>query len=146
MANITIKQLKPIQGILRIKHPILKTKVLDVNTGLETEESVDIFPLPDGTEGPLELYLVGRNSKQWADFMKSLKSVGADQKDIFSKISDEAHIFVSSLIVGWLNNGAIDEPYSPEAALDLISKPENIWIIEQIQSFLLDESHFFLTT
>lgn len=139
MAKIQIETLKPQIGTLRIKHPVL-TKINE--DGIE--EPIDLFPLPDGTEGPLELYVVGRNSQQWFDFMKKLKDMGGDSKDILSKISNEAHEFVSSLIVGWKDNGALDTKYSKEEALSLVKNPENIWIIEQLQVFILNETNFFL--
>ena len=75
-----------------------------------------------------------------------MKSTGASKEELFSRISDEAHEFVASLITGWKDNGAIDEVYSQEAALSLISNPENIWLLEQLQAFLLDEANFFLKT
>jgi hypothetical protein len=131
MANIQIKELKPQVATVLIKHPI---------TG-ET-----IFDLPDGTKVELKIYMVGRNSKQWLEFMRSLKSnVSTAKEDLFSRISDSATEFVASLIVGWSNNGSIDVPYSPEAAKELLSQPENIWLLEQLQEALLNETNFFLT-
>lgn len=146
MANITIKALKPQTGILRVKHPVLTETIVD-ETGEEITRPVELFDLPDGTKGPLELYFVGKNSTQWYDFMKKMKPVGGKPVDVnllFSKIADESHEFIASLIIGWLDNGAIDTKYSAEEALTLIKNPENFWILEQIYPFLLEESHFFL--
>lgn len=132
MANITIETLKPKIGTIQIKHPV---------TGVKE------FDLPDGSKGPLEIQMVGRNSTQWLDFMKKIANINKEGKvELFSKISEESHEFVASLIVGWTNNGAIDEPYSAEAAISLITNPLNIWILEQLQAFLLEEQNFFLVT
>jgi hypothetical protein len=172
MASIVVRQLKPQAGTLRITHPFLTKKVeklddkgnvvmvekkrliLDENEKPveETYEEpliidvpVDTFDLPDGTQGPLELYIVGRNSPQWLEFMKKIKSSAQKEYvDIFSLIEKEGKEFVASMIVGWLDNGAIDTPYSNEAAFEILSNPENLWIVEQIQKFIIDERNFFL--
>lgn len=144
MANIQINTLKPQIGKLKIKHPTQFNEEI-TESGEKIQVPITEFDLPDGSKGPLELHIVGRNSKQWLDFMRKIKASGAQEKqELFSKITEEAHEFVASLIVGWLDNGAIDEPYSKEAAVDLISNPANIWILEQIQVYILDETNFFL--
>lgn len=130
MTAIAISQLIPQVCKLQIKHPV---------TG-ETE-----FPLPDGSTGPLEIWLVGRNSKEWFDYIKKIKDSN-QEVEIFSKVSKDAHELMSRLIIGWLDNGAIDNQYSKENALDLISNPQNIWLLEQLQSALIDEANFFLKT
>jgi hypothetical protein len=127
VANITLDTLKPKTAKLNITHPA---------TG-ET-----MFALPDGTEVPFIIYVVGRNSPQWANFMKKMHST-TTQIDVRSKVVPEALEFAASLIVGWEDNGIIDEPYSPEAALSLIKNTDNIWLLGQIQNFFLDESNFF---
>ena len=130
MTAIAIKNLIPQVCKLSIKHPV---------TG-ETE-----FPLPDGSTGPLEIWLVGRNSVEWFNFIKKLKD-GNSTADLFSKVAQEAQELIASLIVGWLDNGAIDNTYSKENALELISNPQNVWLLEQLQAALLEESNFFLMT
>jgi hypothetical protein len=155
MASIQIQTLKPQIGKLKIKHPfnfteefIPEVKDLDGNVITEAQlikHPITEFDLPDGSKGPLEIWLVGRNSQQWLDFMRKIKANGSNEKsDLFSKITEEAHEFVASLIVGWLDNGAIDVPYSKEEAFNLISSPDNIWILEQLQVYILDETNFFL--
>lgn len=129
MASITLSSLKPTTATLQVKHPV---------TG-ETE-----FELPDGSMGPLELYVVGRNSPQWVQIITELKK-NAEGYDVFSKISEDAHKFLASLIVGWKDNGAIDTPYSYDEALSLIKNPDNIWLVDQLQQFILEEKNFFLT-
>ena len=132
MANIQIKELKPQVATVLIKHPV---------TG-ETE-----FLLPDGNKVNLEIQMVGRNSKQWLEFMRKIKSHDSNTKEeLFSKITNSATEFVASLIVGWADNGAIDVPFSPEAAKELLAQPENIWMLEQLQEALLNETNFFLAT
>ena len=146
MANIAIKSLKPQVGTLRVKHPVLKDSVFDETLQEYIDKPIELFDLPDGTKGPLEIYFVGMNSKQWFDFIKKMKSdnVELDPKTLFSRISSQSHELVASLITGWLDNGALDTPYSPEEALSLVSNPENGWILEQIYPFILDQTHFFL--
>ena len=165
MANLKIEQLKPQVGVLKIKHPVLTNDIVIEGTSYNKEdyqegtvfdvdyvnEKVTVkqpiyeFDLPDGTKGPLEFYVVGRNSKQWYEFMKVLKASGkADKAELFNIISDQAPAFMASLITGWTDNGAIDTPYSPEEAASLISNPENLWILEQIQAFVIQERNFFL--
>jgi hypothetical protein len=134
MSIINIKQLKPQIFKLKIKHPV---------TG-ETE-----FSLSDNDKEKvsLEIHIVGRNSKQWLDFMKTLKLSSNDTKEeIFSRVTETAREFVSSLIVGWTNNGALSEEYSAEAALKLISDGDNVWILEQIQEAIINDANFFLTS
>jgi hypothetical protein len=130
MAKIIIEALKPQVAKVKIAHPI---------TG-DTE-----FALPDGTLVPLEIHLVGRNSKQWLDFMRSIQTNAEDTREsLFSKINDASRDFVAALIVGWTENGALNEPYSPESALELVSDPDNIWILDQLQNAIITESNFFL--
>lgn len=132
MTKILIPSLVPQVAKIKIKHPL---------TG-ETE-----FELADGTNVELEIHVVGRNSKQWLDFMKELKVKGGDDRDeLFSRISDSARQFVSRLIVGWTDNGALNESYSVEAAEELLMDPSNTWIMEQLQEAILTESNFFLTS
>jgi hypothetical protein len=130
MANITTKALKPQTGALHITHP-------------GTGELV--FELPNGNKVPFIIYMVGRNSPQWVTFMKKMH-LTSTQIDIRSKVLDEAHDFAAALIIGWEDNGIIDEHYSPEAALSLIKNPDNVWLLGQIQNFFLDEANFFVTT
>lgn len=165
MANIQISTLKPQIGVLKIKHPVLTNDIVEdgleidrtkypegstfdvdyVNEKTTIKQPIFEFDLPDGTKGPLEFYVVGRNSKQWYEFMKVLKSTGkAEKAELFNIISEQAPSFMASLITGWTNNGAIDTPYSPEEAVSLISNPENLWILEQIQAFVIQERNFFL--
>lgn len=130
MAKITLEALKPHVAKIKIAHPI---------TG-ETE-----FALPDGKMVPLEIHLVGRNSKQWLDFMRSIQTQADDTREsLFSKINDQSREFVAALIVGWTDNGALNEKYSPESALELVSDPDNIWILDQLQAAIITESNFFL--
>ena len=171
MANIAVAELKPQRGVLRLKNPVLMKAIQNFESRSEfdplTEEEqieyeqakkhVDVFPLPDGSIGPLEIYLVGRNSKQWLDFMKEIKkmskkgegvdiSTGVMDLDLMDRISDKSREFMASLIIGWLDNGALDAEYTPDEALELVSNAENIWLLEQMQEFVLVESNFFLTT
>lgn len=133
MTNITIKELVPQIGKYKVKHPITD----------QTE-----WVLPDGSTGPLEIWLVGRSSKKWLDFMKTTKEANKDvtTTELFSRVTDVARDFLAEMIVGWLDNGAIDTSYSPENARDLVNDPNNIWLLEQLQSFVLTESNFFLMT
>jgi hypothetical protein len=129
MSLINISSLQPKQGKLIIKHPV---------TG-ET-----FFQLPDGEKVQLILYIVGRNSPQWLEFMKKINAKGGlEQGELFSRISENAKSFVANQIVGWEDNGALKEPYSPEKAEELINDPHNNWMMEQIQTFLIDETNFF---
>jgi len=131
MSIINIESLQPKKGKLIIKHPI---------TGN------DLFKLSNGEEVQFILYVVGRNSPEWLDFMKKINAKGGlEQGELFSRISDNAKEFLANQIVGWEDNGALKEKYSPEKALELVSDPHNNWIIEQIQSFLIDETNFFFT-
>lgn len=129
MSLINIKSLQPKSANLIIKHPI---------TG-DTE-----FELDSGEKVQLVLKVVGRNSQQWLDFMKAMTDKGGlSQGELFSRISDNAKSFVANQIIGWHNNGALKEPYSKEAAEKLINDPENNWLMEQVQEFLINESNFF---
>ena len=74
-----------------------------------------------------------------------MKVAGLSQGELFSRISDSAKEFVANQIVGWVDNGALKEPYSPEKSLQLISDPANNWIMEQVQQFLIDETNFFFS-
>lgn len=145
MANIQIETLVPCTGTIRIFHPTQK-ELVKHEDGTETLEPITLFPLPDGTEGPLELYVVGRNSQQWISYLKKLKVDYKEGKDIdvLSLITQESHKFIASMIIGWLNNGAIDAPYTQEDALELVANPNNYWLLEQIQQYIVDETHFFL--
>lgn len=131
MSLINITSLQPKQGKLIVKHPI---------TGDQ------YFDLPDGEKVQFILYIVGRNSPQWLEFMKKINEKGGlTQGELFSRISDSAKEFVANQIVGWEDNGALKVPYSPEKASELINDPHNNWLMEQIQAFLVDETNFFFT-
>ncbi len=159
---INIKSLKPQIGVLRIHHPFLTTKTGNMlkktytnDKGelieFEVEEEVPLteFELPDGTKGPLELYVIGRNSRQWVDFQNKIfewqmtSEVRNDQTWV-AQIKKETPELLASMITGWLDNGALTTPYSKEEALELITDPENDWIARQIDAFIKEESNFFL--
>lgn len=129
MARILAKSLVPKIGKLHIKDVFGNTE----------------FELPNSGTGPLELHIVGRNSQQWLDIIKKIKDNSIDNEaDLWSKTSKDAVEFASSLIVGWEDNGLIDVPYSKEEALNLVSNPDNIDILQQIQEFIMDSTNFFL--
>lgn len=129
MSLIAIKSLQPKSANIIIKHPVTN----------ETE-----FELESGEKVQLILHIVGRNSSQWLDFMKAMTDKGGlSQGELFSRISDNAKAFVANQIIGWEDNGALKEPYSKEAAEKLINDPENNWLMEQVQEFLINESNFF---
>ena len=130
MAKILIPALIPQVHKVIIKHPV---------TGETTFQSLD------GSEVQLIIHVVGRNSNQWLDFMRELKVSGSDDRnELFSRISEKSREFVAKLIVGWDENGAINESYSEEAALKLLMDANNTWILEQLQASILDENNFFL--
>lgn len=127
MSLINIESLVPKSKLVIIKHPV---------TG-ETE-----FDTLDGKRVQLEIEIVGRNSSQWLDFMKGFQSTG-NRDELFSRINDQSREFIASLIVGWTDNGALKEPYSDDKAIELVSNPENTWLLEQLQEALIDETNFF---
>ena len=165
MAKIQINTLKPQIYKFKVRHPVTKIEkiipkgtfkkedypkysfVLE-NEHNKEEEIVFIpstdFDLPNGEKGPMEIHLVGLYSKEWKDFIKDFRDLGKTGEELFSRIAPDALKFAASLIVGWLDNGAIDEPYSADGALELISNPENMWLLEQIQQEVIDQSNFFL--
>ncbi len=56
---------------------------------------------------------------------------------------NENCFLMSKCIIGWEDNGFFSEPYTPDEALDLLSRPENIWLCVQLAEHLADRRNFF---
>lgn len=130
MAKVKLASLKPIEGVLTLLHP-------------QTEEPT--FHTDDGREVQQTITMVGRNSKQFYNFMREMGVKQVQPGKAFERWSDEHAAMLAACIVGWSDDGIFDAPYSAEDALELMKNDENDWIRQQVFFFLLDETHFFST-
>jgi hypothetical protein len=129
MAQFILEDLVPKASTLQIRHPV---------SG-ETE-----FVGSDGQPATATFTVVGLNSKQFMDFAQELrKSEAMTDTDPMNLYSPNLYKILAACVIDWSADRVIDEPYSKEAALDLLSKDENLWLRLQILNHLRDLSHFF---
>lgn len=89
------------------------------------------------------LHVVSRFSKQFRDAKRKMLEKNKGHMSL-DAIEEENTFMLAALVVGWDDTGVIDEPYSPEGALELLTNPENGWIVEQLNVFTMEKEHFFV--
>jgi hypothetical protein len=162
MAHFLSQELIPHPGRMVIKHPTFKKPVLKEDGTPETtaildnagkilyEEPImepeDTFTLPDGSRVQGILHIVGRNSKQYMDAIKTIMKKGIPSSQSLDRLADDKTTMLASYIVGWDDTGLFNLQYSPDEAYNLISNPEMFWLREQIDQFIMDDTNFFLKT
>lgn len=129
MATIALKQ--KVSKML-VSHPTWK----------QGDDGARQYKLPthDGKECEFALHLVGQHSPQ---FMKASREAIRNRGDDWGvlDLDDENTHILSQCIVGWDDTGFIDEPFSPEGALQLLT--DNKWIADQVQVAIADKQSFF---
>ncbi len=113
--------IQPHEGTFYAKHPVTGKDVFDNGD----KEIQGIFKV------------VGSSSKEFYDVVNQ-----TDSHLILSEISS-ADKLLAALIIGWDDTGFIDDPYTPEGALELITAPENLWLKLQLKDFVETQSNFF---
>jgi len=91
--------------------------------------------------------LVGTDSRQYRDLEKRLfpyagkkpTDLTSQEIDNISKLKLDISI---SFIVGWDNDEAFGQPYTPEYAVELFSKPEAKFILDQVEAFVSERGNF----
>lgn len=113
MASITLNTLKPRVHRAVIRHPV------------------------SGEETPLVFHLrLPEGSIEYRSRLKEYSERG--------NITDEEMIqLVALTVVGWDDNGSIDEPYSEEGCLHLLSQPENLFIATQLYLHSSNRANFY---
>ena len=104
---------------------------------------------PDGEPTGIVLKVVGQDSKQVREVTKRFALIMDEQKptlERMNQVEQRASEIVAACIVGW--TGLEDEdgnplPYSPDKALELVSKPELAFISEQVVRYAADRQNFF---
>ncbi len=97
----------------------------------------DFFVQEDGSHLQGIFNIVGSSSKQ---FYEAVNNIGA-----YKALTEEesGNKILAAMIVGWEDNGFIEEQYSVEEALNLINDPANRWIVGQLQEYVNDQRNFF---
>lgn len=131
MAGISLKQFHPEVGVLTLSHPA---------TG-ETW-----FEHPETGE-PIQgiMYLCGYDSEAYSKAATQYieRRVNNTVDWTLEQSKEENKTLAAACIVGWEDNGFFTTPWSKEEALDLMTRPENVWLVVQILDFLSDRNHFF---
>lgn len=96
------------------------------------------FEKEDGTTVQGKFTVVGSSSKEFYNYIS-----GKSTHDVLTTKGDETGEMLASLIIGWEDTNFIDEPYSPEAALELMNDPNNLWLRHQLKDFMEDQANFF---
>lgn len=82
--------------------------------------------------------LVGSNSSEFYNCVKA-----EDAIDILQEEDNSTARLVAACIVGWDKSGFIDEPYSKEAALEIMLDPNNLWLLNQLKEHIAQTANFF---
>lgn len=83
--------------------------------------------------------LVGPHSTEYHEIVKQMiveQQAGTEQMESSGKR------MMAACIVGWDEEG-FEMPYSKEAALEVVSKAENTWMLDQIALTIEDYKKFF---
>lgn len=122
--SANIKNTKPKAATYIIKNPVK----------MATDPDYEWFETEDGTKIQGKIQLVGRNSKQFKDYIKKI-SDNSETLD-YKKV-------IAELIIGWEDTGFFDAPFSAEKVQELITDPNDDWLVEQLVTFSVDNSNFF---
>lgn len=115
--------LQPQEQKLTIKHPATKDEVLAYDE--------------DGEPIKFVLHIVSPYSTQFRDVVKQMSS--QTDKDNYQHVVKLA----AACIVGWDETKFVDSPYSPEVVNEIFEDAQNMWIAEQVVSFVDNLENFF---
>lgn len=100
-----------------------------------------------GKSTGLKLKVVGQDSKQYRDAVKSLYpfagkdplKLTSDELDKMQQLKVETTV---GFIVGWENDDAFGGEYTPEYAKTLFGRPEAKFILDQVEVFAAERANF----
>lgn len=133
MASLTHTSLKPQTSKYKIVHPV----------------SGDTKFMIGDTEVEGILTIVGQYSDEYVAAVKDMaekfeKISKTEQSKIVLDTSKQLQYeLYARCIIDWEDNGFFSTPYSAEEAVDLLSKTENGWLVDQIAAYIADTSNFF---
>lgn len=126
MTKITLNDLKAKPFKLELQHPT-------------TKQPLGVF-----------IDIVGKNSKQFKDkfydVVEQTQVKGKDERTTVEKMKlaeQQSIVLVATCIVGWEDEEFFGGAYSPERAFEIVSDPTLAWVKDQIDSAVVEESHFF---
>lgn len=104
---------------------------------------------PNGEPTGITLKVVGQDSVAFRTVAKKFgqQMLTADAKPSINDLEAQNAELVSACVLGWKGlEDADGEPmaYSPEKALELLSKPELTFIREQVETFISKRVNFFV--
>lgn len=123
---------------------------MDLNSLTEAivDEGVWFTPsFPDGSKGDFDFLVIGRNSSEYRRIaLKNLVKLSSNRKGAVEEVVSSAETFLVC-VKNWrgLTEGGKEYPCTRENKESMYKNPKLRWLTEQIESFCLDDSNFFLS-